>query len=110
MENIEDIKAELKAAKEEADAFRQAAQAAETAKAKLEASIAAGSAAAVVKGTYKGHKFADGHNKVRDINGAICDAEKLLAAAAAKDDPGHQDAVAVLDWLIEIKYAYFVKK
>lgn len=58
-----------------------------------------------IAGEYKGYRFADGHRRVRDQKGAICDTEKLLAAAAQDDET----AVGILEWLIKIKYSYFTK-
>lgn len=105
----EEIKAELEAAKAELNLERQARADAEKAKAELEAKVASGTASKAIKGTYKGYSFADGHRRVRNRNGELCDTAKLLEAASDKKSDGHADAVAVLDWLIETKYGYFVK-
>lgn len=78
-------------------------------KAELEVKLQSGTATSAIKGSYKGHKFADGHKLVRNNKGELCDTTKLLAAAADKKADGHADAVALLDWLIEIGYGYFTK-
>ena len=105
----EEIKAELEQAKLDLENERKAHAEALEAKAALEAKVLDGTAAKAIKGSYKGHSFADGHKRVRNNKGELCDTTKLLAAAADKKSDGYADAVAVLDWLIEIKYAYFTK-
>lgn len=106
----EEIKAELEAAKAELNAEREARANAEKRAEELSAKIQDGTTSTEIKGSYKGYKFADGHKRVRNSKGELCDTTKLLAAAADKKSEGHADAVAVLDWLIEINYGYFVKK
>ncbi len=104
----EEIKAQLEAAKAEAEAARNEAAAAKLALEKAEAAAAAKSTGKI-NGSYKGHQFVDNHKKVRNAIGELCDTEKLLAAAADKESDGHAEAVALLDWLLDIKYAYLVK-
>ena len=105
----DEIKAELDQAKLDLEKERQALKEALASKADLEAKVLDGTASKAIKGSYKGHTFADGHKLVRNNKGELCDTTKLLASAADKKADGHADAVAVLDWLIEIKYAYFTK-
>lgn len=64
----------------------------------------------VIEGEYKGYRFADGHKAVRNESGELCDTAALLAAAKNKNADGHEVAVALLDRLIEMNYAYFTKK
>ncbi len=105
----EEIMAELQQAKAELAAERVNRESAEKKAKELEAAISEGAVSTAIKGSYKGYKFADGHKRVRNQRGEFCDTAMLLAAAADKANPAHADAVALLDWLIEIKYAYFSK-
>lgn len=66
-------------------------------------------APAPISGEYKGYRFADGHARVRDEKGALCDTSMLLEAANDPNHANHAKAVAVLDRLIKIQYAYFTK-
>lgn len=114
--DIKELEAQLAAAKKEAaDAQAALAQAAKEAKdaqnelATLNKQIQAGTATAKVPGKYKGYSFEDGHLRVRNAQGEICDSAALLKAAADQKDANHAAACEVLDYLIEIKYAYFTK-
>jgi len=62
-----------------------------------------------ITGSYKGYRFADGHQRVRDAKGALCDTALLLESANNPAHPNHATACAVLDRLIQINYAYFTK-
>jgi len=108
--SIEDIKKELEAAKAEANAERQAREAAESKTAELENQIKSGNTKLPIKGSFKGYTFDDGHNRVRNYRGELCDTEKLLAAAADKGSDAHDEAVKMLEWLIKVQYAHFTKK
>jgi small-conductance mechanosensitive channel len=65
---------------------------------------------APIQGEYKGFRFVPGHKRVRDAQGALCDTEQLLAAAADPQHDGHEAAVTLLDRLIKINYAYFTQE
>lgn len=111
MENltIEQLQKQLEEAKRQAYEAQQEAAAAAAERDELAEQIKSGKGKVAIKGEYKGHRFADGHLRVRDQRGAICDTEKLLAAANDKNSDGHAEAVAILDWLIQTKYGYFKK-
>lgn len=109
-----ELKKQLDEARKEADNLQKqiAAAAAEKKVAEdallsLQAEIAAGKAQPRVTGTYKGHAFDAGHLRVRDGNGVLHDAQKLITDAA--DGEGDAAACAVLDRLIDIDYGYFNK-
>ncbi len=106
----EDIKAQLEAAKAEANAERKAREVAEAKLTELEEQVRSGSPTIAIKGSFKGYKFDDNHRRVRNSRGELCDTEKLLAAASDKKSDAHAEAVETLDWLISIKYAHFTKK
>lgn len=106
----EDIKAQLEAAKNEAAELRRQNAEAAAELSQLKAKVYAGDTALPIQGKYKQHQFADGHRRVRNKSGELCDTEKLLAAAADKESPDQAQAVETLDWLIEIGYEYFKKK
>lgn len=72
----------------------------------LELKMQSGDTRVPIAGSYKGYRFDDGHRRVRDKDGMMCDTVKLLAAAKEKDPV----ATATLDWLIELKYAHFTQK
>lgn len=114
---IDELKAQLEAAKQEAYEAQKAAQAAaddlDSVKQyalSLAEKMKSGDTSIPISGSYKGYKFADGHRRVRNKNGELCDTEKLLAAAADKNAEGHAEAIEILDWLIKIQYGYFTKK
>lgn len=102
---IEELKAQLAAAKEEADAERKQREAAEAALAQAEVAAKPSK----IAGQYKGYSFLDNHRNVRNRSGELCDTTKLMAAAADKKHADHAEATKTLDWLIEIKYAYLTK-
>jgi len=108
--SIEEIKAELEAAKAEANAERLAREAAEAKTTALETQIKSGNTKLPIKGSFKGYKFDDGHGRVRNDRGELCDTEKLLAAAADNKSTDHEEAVKTLEWFIKVQYAHFTKK
>lgn len=102
--------AELEQAKKDAHDAQVAHAAAVAEKDDLLLQIASGNKVAIpVKGSYKGYSFDDGQHRVRDAAGNICESEKVLAAAADKNADGHTEAVAILERLIDLKYAFFNK-
>lgn len=76
-------------------------------KAALEAKMQSGDTRLPIPGAYKGYRFDDGHRRVRDRSGNLCDSAELLAAASGKTPDAK--AVETLEWLIEINYAHFKK-
>jgi len=108
MENltIEELKKQLDAAKQEAHNSQKAAAIAAEENEELKNKVLKGDKVLPIKGEYKGYRFDDGQRRVRNRKGQLCDTEKLLGAAADKD----AEAIATLDWLIQIKYAHFSKK
>lgn len=106
---IEQLKAQLEEAKLEAYEAQKAAAAANSERDALLEKIKSGDLRTPISGSYKGYKFDDGHRRVRDQKGKLCDTEKLLASAADKKSEGHNDAVEILEWLIRINYAHFNK-
>lgn len=72
----------------------------------LEQKLQSGDTRVPIAGSYKGYRFDDGHRRVRDQEGLMCDTAMLLSAAKEKD----AKAIATLDWLIELKYAHFTQK
>lgn len=57
-----------------------------------------------IKGEYKGHRFQDGHRKIRNQSGELCDTQMVMDAAAK----GDKTACEILDWLIDLGYAYLI--
>jgi uncharacterized lipoprotein YmbA len=113
MENIQEYAEQLKKELEEAKA---AAAAAVTAQKKAEEEAAAAQEAlrksgapVIIKGSYKGYSFVQGHARVRDKNGVLCDTQMLIDAANDKKSDNYAAACEVLDHLIKIEYAYFTK-
>lgn len=94
--NINPLEAEVAALKAERDAAL--------------AALKKSGAPAPIAGSYKGYRFADGHRRVRDAKGNLCDTAMLLEAAGDTAHPNHVTACAVLDRLIKINYAYFTKE
>jgi hypothetical protein len=74
-----------------------------------QAALQKSGAPAPILGSYKGYRFEDGHRRVRDAKGNLCDTGMLLEAANDSAHPNHAVACAVLNRLIQIKYAYFTK-
>lgn len=55
-----------------------------------------------ITGTYKGYAFDDGHRKIRNQIGEICDTQMVMDAA----NKGDKEAIEILDWLIDLGYAH----
>lgn len=100
---IEQLQKQLEDAKAEINRQREARDAADKKAAAAEAALHRAGAPAPISGIYKGHSFADGHRCIRNKKGQLGDTQAILDAANA----GDPEACALLDWLIEIKYAYF---
>jgi hypothetical protein len=105
-EYVDRLKAELEAAKNATAEATAAQEAAKKEAAELKASAKAQGLKPAVTGSYKGHRFQVNHRRVRGVTGILYDTQTLLDKAKEKD----AEAIAVLDWLIKIEYAYFTKE
>ncbi len=97
----EELKKELDQAKADAAEARHKLAVAEAQLAEARASAQPNQ----VSGTYKGYQFVTGQTRVRDAEGRLCDAQKVMDAANA----GDAEACAILDRLIDMGYALLVK-
>jgi len=104
------LKKELEEAKTATAAAIAEAERARAAAAEAEAALKNAGGPAIIKGTYKGYAFVQGHARIRNAEGAYCDTQMLMDAANDKEHADHAAAVGELDRLIKINYAYFVKK
>lgn len=106
----EQLQAQLDAVNAQLAAAQKAAEAAKAEAAEAKAKLGASNAPVKINGTYKGYSFVDGHRRIRDRKGALCDTQEVLNAANNAADPNHATAVAILDWYISTGYGYLVKK
>lgn len=105
---ISELNKQLEEAKAQVESERRAREKAEQEAAAAEAKAQKAGSPVVIKGVYKGFRFIDGHRRIRDRKGALCDTQQVVDAALDPKSEKHADAVDILDWHIATKYAYLV--
>ncbi len=105
---IAELQKQLEDAKAQLEAERRGREKAEQEAAAAEAKAQKAGSPVVIKGVYKGFRFQDGHRRIRDRKGALCDTQQVVDAALDPKSEKHAEAAAILDWHIATQYAYLV--
>jgi len=106
--SADELKQQLAEAKAQVEAERVAREKAEMAAAAAEQKLAASGAPVTIKGVYNGFRFQDGHRRIRDRGGKLCETQQVMDAALDPKSEKHAEAKEILDWYIATKYAYLV--